>query len=117
MVVTDLEGIEATAYSIADNRTTDLSAFEPDALGRLLKELRAEDALDGVGYGTDEIDALLAELAHSTKADVEDPGPGEPSENPIARTGRAGNAGCRTARAGCGRTVICTRERCSTASR
>ena len=56
IVETDLEGLEAAAYAIADNRTSDLSEFDLPSLGKLLEELRVEDALDGVGYDEAEID-------------------------------------------------------------
>ena len=55
--------LEATAYAIADNRTHEFSQWDEPALARLLQELRAEDALDAVGYTDLEIDDLLAELA------------------------------------------------------
>ena len=42
--------IEATAYAIADNRTHEFSEWDEPALAKLLEELRAEDAFDGVGY-------------------------------------------------------------------
>ena len=57
VVVTDLLGTEATAYAIADNRSSDLSEFDQPSLGKLLEELRAEDALDGVGFDDAEISA------------------------------------------------------------
>jgi len=64
VVRTTLRGLEAAAYSIADNRTTDLSSFDEPELARLLQQLRAEDGgLDGVGFSTGEIDRLLDELA------------------------------------------------------
>ena len=71
VVETDLEGLEATAYAIADNRTSDLSEFDEPSLAKLLDELRAEDALAGVGFDESEIDELLAGLA-------EEPDPGLP---------------------------------------
>jgi len=62
--------IEAIAYGIADNRAHEFSAWSEPDLARLLTELRAElraeDALDGVGYTTDDVDALLADLAAET---------------------------------------------------
>ena len=87
VVETDLEGLEATAYAIADNRTADLSEFDPPALGALLQELRAEDALEGVGYDEREIDELLAELEVPDPTLVDDPGPGEVPVTPVSRPG------------------------------
>lgn len=78
--------IEATAYAIADNRTAEFAEWDTPALARLLEELRDEDALDGVGFSTDDIDQLLAEIAAAPAA-VEDPGPGEPPADPVSRPG------------------------------
>ena len=87
VVRTHLEGLEAAAFSIADNRTSDLSEFDDPSLAQLLAELRAEDALAGVGFEEDEIDALLAELDTGEPGEVDDPGPEEPPESPATRLG------------------------------
>ena len=88
VVETDLEGIEATAFAIADNRTSDLSEFDPPALAQLLDELRAEDALDGVGFDEADLDKLLRDLAaEEGPLDLADPGPMEPPEQPVSREG------------------------------
>ena len=80
--------LEATAYAIADNRTHEFSQSDEPALARMLQELRAEDALDAVGYTDLEIDDLLAELAaEDGSAELEDPGAGDPPANPVSRTG------------------------------
>lgn len=81
--------IEATAYAIADNRTHEFSEWDEPALAKLLQELRAEDALDGVGYEDADINALLAELGVDGDAsgEVDDPGPEEPPEKPISMSG------------------------------
>jgi DNA modification methylase len=84
IVRTDLDGLEATAYAIADNRTSDLSEFDDVSLGRLLEELRAEDALAGVGFTSDEIDVLLRAAEPET---LEDEGPGERPDNPVSTVG------------------------------
>ncbi len=78
--------LDATAYSIADNRTHEFAEWDEPALASLLEQLRVEDALDGVGYTTDDIDALLAELMQDAE-DVEDPGPEKPPEQPVTRPG------------------------------
>src|SRR5262245_40635145 len=62
VVRTDLEGLEAAAYAIADNRTSDLSTFDAAGLSKLLESLRAEDALAGVGFDEKEINRLLDEV-------------------------------------------------------
>jgi ParB-like chromosome segregation protein Spo0J len=87
IVRTDLEGLEATAFAIADNRSAELAEWDDQALSQLLGELRAEDALDGVGFDGSEIDAIIAELSPpAAEGDVDDPGPGEPPEEPVSRT-------------------------------
>jgi hypothetical protein len=50
VVETDQEGVEAVAYAIADNRTSDLSSFHDEALAKLLVELREQEALPGTGF-------------------------------------------------------------------
>jgi len=78
VVETDLEGVEATAYSIADNRSSDLSAFDEPALARLLQELQAEDAMEGVGYTDAELNELIAGLTNEVPDVLEDEVPGLP---------------------------------------
>jgi DNA modification methylase len=87
VVRTDLSSVDATAYSIADNRTSDLSEFDDQALAQLLRDLRAEDALEGVGFAAAEIDELLAGLEAGEGGLIEDPGAGEPPEEPVTRPG------------------------------
>lgn len=81
--------IEATAYAIADNRTHEFSEWDEPALAKLLEELRAEDAFDGVGYTDSDLDELLADLADQEGGvgEVDDPGPEEPPEEPVSRAG------------------------------
>ena len=77
--------LEATALGIALNRSAELATWDDDALGNLLTELQAEDALLGVGFDDAEIDALLDEIGSTS--DLEDPGPGEPPTVPVSRPG------------------------------
>ncbi len=80
--------LDATAFAIADNKTHDFSTWNEPALARLLIELRAEDALEGVGYSTDEIDDLLRSIASEVEPrEVDDEGPEEPPEQPHSRRG------------------------------
>jgi len=80
--------LEATAYGIADNKTSEFAEWDTPALAKLLSELRAEDALEGVGFSTAEIDDLLSQLDGDTSpTEIDDPGPGEPPVNPVTRTG------------------------------
>lgn len=88
VVRTGLAGLDAAAFAIADNRTSDLSTFDDSALAKLLQELRVEDALEGVGFDLAEINELLARLqAEAGMGPVEDPGPGDPPEDPVSASG------------------------------
>ena len=79
--------IEAVAYAVADNKTHEFSAWDEPALVKILQELRAEDALDGVGYSPEDIDSLIAELERDIEQDVDDPGAEEPPGNPVSMIG------------------------------
>ncbi len=87
VVESDLEGVEAVSYAIADNRTSDLSSFDEPALAKLLQELQAEDAMEGVGYSDAELDELLAGLINEVPEVIEDEVPGLPD----AATTRGGD--------------------------
>jgi len=88
VVEVDLDAIEATALGIALNRTADLASWDTPALVALLQELQQEDALLGVGYETEDIDELLAEIEEDVELrDVDDPGPEEPPVKPTSSTG------------------------------
>ena len=80
--------IEAAAYSIADNRLHEFSEWDDAELAKLLSELRVEDALDGVGYTPEDIDALLDEVTRElSPGGLEDPGPPEPPVEPVTCPG------------------------------
>jgi DNA modification methylase len=84
------DDLDATAFSIADNRTHEFASWDDPALAALLTQLREEDALEGVGYDTAEIDGLLAQVKADEKAALrgaEDDVAEEPPETPTARMG------------------------------
>ncbi len=82
----DGSDLDATAYQIADNRTHEFSEWAEPELAKLLEFLREEDALEGVGYTDEDIDALISELADlAGLAEIADPGPQEPPEKPVSR--------------------------------
>ena len=58
----DGSDIDAVAFSLADNRTHEWASWNEAELAKLLDQLHAEDSLEGVGYSTDDIDALVKEL-------------------------------------------------------
>ena len=80
-----LDELTATALGIALNRTADLATWDEPALAKLLAQLAAEDALEGVGYTPEEV-ALLCR-AGEPEAELPDPGPGEVPEEPVTRPG------------------------------
>jgi len=85
----DVDDLQATALGIALNRTASLAEWDDPVLAKLLKELQAEDALDGVGYTDDDIDRLIAELEQQAGEDCradEDEVP-DPPEEPVTRPG------------------------------
>ena len=81
--------LDATAFSIADNRSAEHSQWNDPELAALLEQLKAEDSLEGVGYDEADIDALVAELREQEEVDrdLDDEGPGEPPEKAVAQLG------------------------------
>ena len=64
VVETDLNGVEATAYAIADNRTAELAEWDDDVLAATLNSLALEDGLlDAAGFDEDELEKLLPSVA------------------------------------------------------
>jgi ParB-like chromosome segregation protein Spo0J len=87
VVQLDVDDLTATALGIALNRTAETAAWSEATLAKLLQELQAEDALDGVGFDADDIDELLA----SIEGDLGDGDPEEdavPEPPPVATTRR-----------------------------
>jgi hypothetical protein len=79
VVELDLNDVDATSLSIALNRTSELAEWDLPTLGRLLESLRAEDALDGVGYELPEVQEILDGLLAGLSSDVvQDEAPGLP---------------------------------------
>lgn len=96
----DGSDIEAVALGIADNRTAEYSEWDTSALSALLGQLREEDALDGVGFSTAEIDALLNGIQESSP-DIASGGAAIASSGPTdGVSARAGLAGASTAAGG-----------------
>jgi DNA modification methylase len=77
--------LDATAFAIADNRTGEKAEWDDPALANLLEELRAEDALEGVGYTDEEVGALLDGLRGKTETE-EDEAP-EPPDEAVTKPG------------------------------
>jgi len=81
--------LDALGYSLADNKTHEFAEWDDASLATLLEHLQAEDALDGVGFSSDEISELLAKVSADAlgNAAIDDPGPGEPPATPTSRPG------------------------------
>ena len=79
---TELAGVEATAFAIADNRTAELAEWEEDGLAKVLESLKVEDAdlLAATGYDAAEVDKMVG------AAVTEDEVP-EPPADPITKAG------------------------------
>lgn len=71
------------ALALADNKTSDLSVFDENALARLLSEIDADGIIAATGFSQKEIDELLAGLD-----DINDgcTGKNEPDKEPPADT-------------------------------
>ena len=87
VVEVDLPAIEATALGIALNRTAELAEWNSPALAELLEQLRTEDALDGVGFSTGDLDRLLDELAAQSGNLGDADAIPEPPEQAVTRRG------------------------------
>lgn len=70
VVFSDLDDLEAKAYAIADNRTSDLGTYDDERLARILTELATAGSLVGVGYDGEDVDDLLASLSVQIPTDV-----------------------------------------------
>ncbi len=78
---------EAKAFAIADNRTAEFATWDFPCLAELLKDLLDEDALDGVGFTDEEIEAMVAELEADALKELEDLDPGDPPKIPVSQKG------------------------------
>ena len=87
VVELDVDDLTATSLGIALNRTAELAVWNDETLAKLLRELDAEDALDGVGFSSDDLDNLIAELDGDIEEELDDPGPGEPPEKAVSQPG------------------------------
>jgi hypothetical protein len=71
VVISELDGINQTAYAIADNRTAELAEWDSDALGLTLKALQDEEYdLTSIGFDEDDFDSFWPD--EEKKDDEED---------------------------------------------
>jgi len=69
-VVVDDSSIDAVAFAIADNRTSELAEWDDETLATLLNTLPKE-ILGDTGFGQSDLDTLLSELAPPLDVDAE----------------------------------------------
>jgi ParB-like chromosome segregation protein Spo0J len=71
IVRTELAGVEATAFAIADNRTAELAEWD-DNLGDVLQSLASDGYdLSQIGFDQSDLDALMSESESTKKKDVQ----------------------------------------------
>lgn len=87
IVRTQLEGSEATAYAIADNRTAELATWDDDALMQQLSALDLEDSalVEAAGFSAAELEGMVDGLLGEKELN-EDEVPEVP-EDPITKPG------------------------------
>jgi site-specific DNA-methyltransferase (adenine-specific) len=71
-LVVDETDVEAVAFALADNRTSELAEWDDEALARLLESL-PDDAFAATGFGDDDLSELLDQLAPATVEEDEVP--------------------------------------------
>lgn len=83
IVRTELEGSEATAYAIADNRTAELAEWDEEALAQQLAALQIEDEelAKAAGFTDAEIQALEGATVEVQEDEVPEP-PADPITKP-----------------------------------
>ena len=81
-----LDGADASAYAIADNRTAELAEWDDDVLAATLEGLQLEGMLDVTGFDDDELAELLKQVGAEVGEVVEDEVP-EPPAEPITKPG------------------------------
>lgn len=82
----DVDEVTARRILLADNRTSDLAAYNDTDLIALLQAQIQEDDLLGTGWDADDLDVLLAEIGASVIDDSEGDVP-EPPVDPVTQVG------------------------------
>jgi DNA modification methylase len=87
IVRTQLEGSEATAYAIADNRTAELATWDDDALMQQLSALDLEDSalVEAAGFSAAELEGMVDGLLG--EKDLNEDEVPELPEDPITQPG------------------------------
>jgi len=61
-IVVDVDDATATKILLADNRTSDLAAYDAEELTSILKTVMVEDDLTGTGFDAKDLDKMIADL-------------------------------------------------------
>lgn len=77
VVVSDLEGIDRTAFAIADNRTAELAEWEKDGLAAALDAVRCDMDTLACGFTAEEVERLVEQMR----------GPGDVGEDQVPALG------------------------------
>lgn len=81
VAIEDLDDATATAYLLADNRTSDLGGYDERLLAAILADTAATGNLAGTGYDLDAVAALIAAAGLGDERDVDDcPPPPAPTD-------------------------------------
>lgn len=86
-VVSTLDRTELQAFSIADNRTAELSSWDDEALLKILSAMEAEEKLVGVGFLDDDLKELRDAMARMDKEGQDLDAVPEPMDTPITQAG------------------------------
>jgi DNA modification methylase len=82
-LVVEESDVEAVAFAVADNRSSELAEWDDGALTKLLESLPS-DLMQAAGFSNDELQALIEELSPPETAEDEVP---QPLPEPVSRRG------------------------------
>ena len=102
IVELDIDDATATALGVALNRSASLGEWNEPVLAEILKGLDAAGQLEGVGFSSDDLDALLDQLQMAEGADGDLDQIPEPPADPVTRRGDLWVLGDRGHRLFCG---------------
>ena len=87
IVRSNLTGAEATAFAIADNRTSELAEWDDEGLSKVLAVLQSDGLLECTGFDEESLQNLLEEVADANQGEIEPDEIPEPLEEAASRPG------------------------------
>lgn len=69
-VVTDLKGLDAIAYAIADNRTAELAEWDMEILAAELESLQSDGLLQAAGFTDEELSSMLPDESETELKEI-----------------------------------------------